>query len=92
MSLIKIKPEPVIVPKSVSMRQARLALYNKGLLHLVDETISLMPIKEQREKAEIEWEFSSNVERDSFLVYGLAGGLGLTDEMLDALFIEASKL
>lgn len=85
------EPEPY-VPSVVTMVQARLALYNHNLLDLVDESISLMPIKEQREKALIEWEFSTNVRRDSFLVYGLAGALGLTDEMLNSLFIEASNL
>lgn len=92
MSLIKIKPLPVIVPSEVTMSQARQALYDAGLLNLVDETISLMPIQEQRDKAKIQWEFETIVKRDSALVYGLAGGLGLTDEMLDDLFIKASNI
>ena len=90
-------PEPYVeppmpIPSTVSMRQARLALYNAGLLALVDESILLMPIEEQRVKAQIEWEFATTVQRDSALVYGLAGELGLTDEMLENLFSEASKL
>lgn len=92
MSIIKIKPAPVVVPNQVSMRQARLALYNAGLLSLVDESLSLMPIEEQRVKAQIEWEYATVVDRNSALVFGLAGALGLTDEMLDNLFIEAAKL
>lgn len=85
-------PILVVPPSQVSMRQARLALYNAGLLALVDESISLMPIEEQRVKAQIEWEYATTVQRDSALVYGLAGALGLTDEMLNDLFIKASKL
>lgn len=86
------KIESSIIPNEVTMAQARLALYEEGLLGLVDETISLMPITEQREKAKIQWEFETKVNRNSALVYGLAGGLGLTDKMLDDLFIKASKI
>lgn len=89
---VSIKPLPIYVPQQVTMAQARLALYDEGSLALVDEIINSMPIKEQRDKAKIEWEFSTSVRRDSSLVYGLAGGLGLTDEMLDYLFVKASKL
>lgn len=92
MSLIKIKPLPVVIPEEVSMRQARLALFDANLLSLVDESLSLMPDPTQREKAQIEWEFSTVVSRDSALVNGLAGALSLTDEALDNLFISASKL
>lgn len=83
---------PIAIPSQVTMVQARLALFEDGLLSLVDESISLMPIEEQREKAKIEWEFATIVSRNSALVYGLAGALGLTDEKLDELFIKASKL
>lgn len=95
MPLIKIdlsllpKPAPV---KEVTMVQARLALFNRGMLDTVDEIISLMPIESQRKEAQIQWEFSTIVARDSALVYGIAGGLGLSDEEIDELFQEASKL
>lgn len=86
-------PHPVpTIPTSVTMRQARLALFNAGLLGTVDESLALMPIEEQRKKAQIEWEYATTVDRNSALVYGLAGALGLTDEMLDDLFIKASTL
>ncbi len=85
------KPAPVKVTK-VSMRQARLALYQQGKLDTVNEIISLMPIESQRRQAEIEWEFATTVERNSSLVYGIAGGLGMTDADVDALFEQASKL
>lgn len=83
---------PVSTPSEVSMRQARLALFDAGLLATVDEALSLIPIEEQRKKAQIEWEFSTTVNRNSALVNGLAGALGLTDEMLDNLFSKASKI
>lgn len=87
-----IPEPPVSIPQQVSMRQARLALYDAGLLATVDESLSLMPIEEQRVKAQIEWEYATTVRRDSPLVYGLAGALGLTDEMLDDLFTLAASL
>lgn len=83
---------PLVVPQVVSMRQARLALYNANLLHLVDESLASMPIEEQRVKSQIEWEYATVVDRNSPLAYGLAGALGLTDKALDNLFIEAAKL
>jgi len=83
---------PPQIPTVVTMRQARLALYDAGLLGTVDESLALMPIEEQRKKAQIEWEFATTVQRDSALVYGLAGALGLTDAMLDDLFIVAASL
>ena len=92
MSIIKVKPEPIVVPQFVSMRQARLALFDAGLLDTVNESLALMPDAAQRKKAQIEWEFATEVQRDSSLVYGLAGALGLTDSMLDELFIKASGL
>lgn len=91
-SILQSQISVTVVPGAVSMRQARLALYDANLLHLVDETFALMHIEEQRVKSQIEWEFATTVQRDSALVYGLAGALGLTDEMLDDLFIKASKL
>ena len=80
------------IPTEVTMRQARLALYDANLLQLVDESLALMPIEEQRIKAQIEWEYSTSVQRNSSLIYGLAGALGLTDDMLDDLFLKASTL
>lgn len=85
------KPAPVI-PTEVRMRQARLALFDAGLLDTVDESIALMPDAEQRRKAQIEWEFAATVQRDSDLVRGLAVALNLSDEMLDQLFTKAATL
>lgn len=88
----KAQTEIQEIPKQVTMSQARQALYDEGVLNLVDETLNLMPIQEHRDKAKIQWEFETIVKRESALVYGLAGGLGLSDEMLDDLFIKASKI
>lgn len=82
---------PQEVPCSVDMRQARLALLGAGLLTAVNDALAAMPGIEG-EAARIEWEFAAQVVRDSTLVVGLSGALGLTDAQLDALFIAAAEL
>lgn len=68
-----------------SMRQARLALSQQGLLAQVESSINALPI-EQKEKVLIEWEYGSRVERNSPWVNSLGPALGLTDLQLDELF------
>lgn len=79
------------VPVTITMRQARLALLNAGLLAQVDAAINAMP-SPQKEAARIEWEYAAEVQRNSGLVLGLGEALGLDAAGLDALFVEASKL
>lgn len=79
------------VPKSVTMRQARLALLSAGLLHTVDATITALP-SPQKEAAKIEWEYSQEVQRHNGFVSILAPLLQMTDEQTDALFVVAAKL
>lgn len=90
-------PEPAdpivpVVPQSVTMRQARLALLRAGLLDQVGATIAGIEDPTQRRAAEIEWEFASTVDRNSPFVQQLSAGLGLTDEQKDQLFRTASQL
>lgn len=83
--------QPVFAPSAVDMRQARLALLGAGLLTAVNDALAVMPGIEG-EAARIEWEFAAQVVRESPLVAGLAGALGLTEAQLDALFIAAAAL
>ena len=81
-------PVPVVVvPKSVTMRQARLAMLNAGLLEIVNEAIVTAG-----SAALIEWEYAKEVERSSGLVPQMATALGLTESQIDALFIQAATL
>lgn len=75
----------------VTMRQARLALLGAGLLPTVDAAIAAMS-GPTGDAARIEWEYATTLERDWPLVSALADTLGLTDEQLDALFIQAAAL
>ena len=79
------------VPTSVSMAQARLALWSAGMLPAVEAALAAMPMP-QKEAARIEWEYRPYVQRDSMLIAQLAPALGLTEQMLDDLFISASQL
>lgn len=82
---------PVIVPSKVTMRQARLALLQAGLL---DDTETLIASLEgpEGQAARIEWGYSSEVFRNNPFVVALGSQLGLDDEQLDALFIAASQI
>lgn len=85
-------PSPVdVVPVSVTMRQARLALLQAGLLSQVEVAINALP-EPPRTAARIEWDFSSEVYRDRDFVLMLGNTLGLTSEQMDDLFITAATL
>lgn len=82
-------PVTVAVPQAVTPRQARLALFQAGLLSLVDDALAELP-SPQKEAAQIEWEFASEILRSSPLIVSLGAALGLTDSEIDDLFIAAS--
>lgn len=79
------------VPQVVTMRQARLALLQAGLLAGIEAAIAGLP-EPQKTAALIEWEYSSEVHRGRAFVQTLGGALGLPDAALDALFVAAAKL
>lgn len=83
--------EPVPVPAAVSMRQARLALLQAGKLADVDAVIAALP-SPQKEAAQVEWEYATEVRRDSALMRQLAAAIGLDDAALNALFVQAATL
>ena len=78
---------PVQIPSAVSMRQARLALLQQGLLPTVNAAIDA-----GGEADKIAWEYATEVDRSDVLVQNLAAGLGLTSAQLDDLFLLASTL
>ena len=75
----------------VTMRQARLALLKQGLLSSVDAAIAGLP-EGEKEAAEIQWEYGSEVERLSPLVVGLMPALGMSEGEIDGLFVLAKTL
>ena len=83
--------QPPPVPQSITMRQARLALLNAGLLDDVEAAIITMD-EAQRAQTQIEWEYAQTVERDNALVAVLGPMLGLDDAAIDSLFSMAATL
>ena len=68
------------------MRQARLYLYS------VDKLEDVEAMVQTRKDWQIEWEYTSEVERSSLLVSTIKNRLGLSDIEIDDIFIAASKL
>jgi len=86
-------PPPVpVVPAAVTMRQARLALNEAGLLDGVEAAIAGIQNPAERRKAQIEWEYAQEVQRYHGLVPAMAAALGMTDAQLDSLFLLAETL
>lgn len=85
--------EPVLnpVPQEVTMRQARLALLEAGLLSSVQAAINSLP-EPDKTKAQIEWDYSNALQRGNPFVATLGAALGLNEQALDNLFITAAKL
>lgn len=75
------------VPRSVSMRQARLALHGAGLLDDVEALIAQQPTAVQ-----IEWNYATDVHRNRDLVLSLGAALQLSDAQIDALFVQARAI
>lgn len=85
-------PDPApAVPSAVTMRQARLALEAVGKLDDVDVAIAALPLP-TRKLAQIEWEYSNEVQRHNGIVSQLGPALGLTSAEIDALFVAAAAL
>lgn len=93
-------PDPVPVggvPQEVTRRQALQQLAIMGLLDTVVAIIDAIPDATQRTMAKIEWDESQTFQRNRPLLVQLAlgvspGGLGLTAEQLDQMFVDAAKL
>lgn len=82
---------PTPVPSSVTMRQARIALLAAGLLDDVETAIAGLS-SPTKERAQIEWEYSNEVQRNNGIVAQLGPLLGLSSAQIDALFIQAAAL
>jgi hypothetical protein len=91
-------PPPPVVPREVTMRQARTVLLMTphptagNMLAAVNAALAGIADPVQRGLAELEWEYSSVVQRDRGMVVQLAAGLGLTSQQLDQLFIAAAQI
>lgn len=89
-TIIVVPPAPVI-PTTVSMRQARLALFQQGKLSQVQPLIDAMS-EPAKTTTQISWDYATTVQRDDDMVVQLSVAMGLTNADLDALFTLAATL
>lgn len=75
------------IPQVVTMRQARLALSQSGLLASVNAAVQAAD-----EVTQLTWEYSQELKRTDPYVIALGAAIGLTSEQIDQLFIEAAIL
>lgn len=80
------------VPSEITPRQARLVLAKHALLTSVSDAIAAIDDEQQRQAAEIEWEYATSIERRAEWVNTLYAALGLDQAGVDSLFIEAAML
>ena len=78
--------EKSLIPKTITLRQARLYLLSIGLLDDLEDIIN------QNRAYQIEWEYANQIERESPLVKILGQTLNLDDTAIDNMFTEASKI
>jgi len=78
------------LPAVATPRQIRLALLDAGLLDSV--SIAFDDLSEPlRTKVQIEWEYATEIDKESPLIQALYPKLGLTEDELDDLFVAAAS-
>jgi hypothetical protein len=76
------------LPSVATARQIRLALLDAGLLDSVTTAFDEL-IEPLKTKAMIEWEYATEIDKNSPLIQKLYPQLGLTEDQLDDLFVAA---
>lgn len=79
------RPEPI--PESVTPAQAKITLFEAGLLDEVEALVSDHPYR----PVSIWWTNAIQFDRDNAYLQALGMEIGLTDEQIDDMFIEAAK-
>ncbi len=87
-----IKEVKIKIPVQVTIRQARLALLQAGLLDDIETTINAIEDETLKKAVQIEWEYAQDIRRDWQALIMITQAMGMTDEQLDELFLTASKL
>lgn len=77
-----------LVPAQITPRQIRMQLTASGLRQSVEDYIHESTDYNLKDW----WEYATSFDRNSTVLIDTAHALGLTDEQIDTMFIEASKL
>ena len=83
---LKKEYEKSLMPKTITLRQAKLYLFSIELLDDIENIVS------QNRAYQIEWEYANEVYRQSPLITLVKEAISLTDVQIDDMFIAASKL
>ncbi|MDO8980541.1 MAG: hypothetical protein Q7V17_15040 [Afipia sp.] len=78
---------PPAIPRTVTPRQARLALFNAGLLDAVQAAVDVAG-----GATKITWEYAMEISINDPLIASLAQSLELSQEQVEGLFIQAKDL
>ena len=82
----------ILIPESITKRQAKQQLLLEGKLGQVQEVIDSIPDETERMMAQLYWDESTEFERSHPTLTEIGAALGLTEAELDMMFINASKL
>lgn len=85
-------PEPVYVPQQITRAQGKAALIMQGHWQEVLDYVASIQDPTQRALADVALHDTLTWERSSPFLNAAAAWLGMTNEQLDALFIQASKI
>ena len=85
-------PEPEPVPQQITRAQGKVALIMQGYWQAVLDYAASIQDPTQRALANVALHDTSTWERSSPFLNAAVEGLGMTDEQLDALFIQAAGI
>ena len=89
-AIVANQPIPeIVIPKEVTKFQAKVALYQAGMLEAVEAEISK---PETQMEMKLAWQDAQTFKRTSSFVNGMASLLGLTDQQVDDLFVLAAAV
>ena len=93
--IARIKAEEVFeepIPNSLTSRQLRMQLVLMGVdLSIIDSVIDSLP-EPQKSLAKINWEYAGTFERDNGMLKEMIPLLGFSEEQINKIFINGSKL
>ena len=86
------EPQPIPVPQQITRAQGKAALIIQGHWQAVPDYVASIQDPTQRALAEVALNDTLTWERSSPFLNAVVNGLGMTDEQIDALFIQASGI
>ncbi len=86
------EPQPIPVPQQITRAQGKAVLIMLGRWQAVLDYVASIQDPTQRALADVALNDTLTWERSSPFLNAVANGLGMTDEQLDALFIQAGGI